>query len=387
MSRSHDPEDRERAADTASGTGEASDRRGTGRRLTLGTVFDPRENALNLIRLLLALFVIVWHAFPLTGAQILADPVHQLVSRLSVDGFFAISGFLIVSSWLRHPRWGAFLRARALRIFPAFWVCLVVTAGVFAPLAVLMRSATFPDGFASEAVSYVWRNMLLRISQFGIAGTPAGVPEAGVWNGALWTLFWEFSCYLAVLAVGLVGLLRRRLTVPALFVATLSAVLLTSYGPVTNGTAVVGARLGLMFAAGAVMHRYRDTIPVGRSPLLAAGAIVLLATWLPEYSPLAALPLAYLVIALGALGKHRRLRIGQDLSYGVYIYGFPVQQLLATAGAGAWGVPAFAVVSVISTLPLAAASWFLVEKPALRLKAPTRRIQTVQDSAVRGLGS
>jgi peptidoglycan/LPS O-acetylase OafA/YrhL len=352
------------------------------RHRVLEEAFDPRANALNLIRLVLALFVIVWHAFPLTGVEIDAPWPRQLVSRLSVDGFFAISGFLIVSSWTRHPRWGAFLRARALRIFPAFWVCLVLTAFAFAPVAVLMRGGPFPDGFASDALSYVWRNALLRVSQFGIAGTPADVPEAGVWNGALWTLFWEFSCYLGVLVVGLTGLLRRRLTVAVLFCGALLAVLLTSYGPVSNGTLQIGSRLGLMFAAGALIHRYRHAIPVRGGLLVVAGALVLVAGALPEYSPLAALPLAYLVIALGALGTHPRLRVRQDISYGVYIYGFPVQQILATAGAGALGVPLFAIASIVATLPLAAASWFLVEKPALRFKAGSGRPTTVQDTAV-----
>jgi len=352
------------------------------RRRVLSDVFDPRANALNLIRLVLALFVIVWHAFPLTGTEIHDPWARQLVSRLSVDGFFAISGFLIVSSWTRHPRWAVFLRARVLRIFPAFWICLALTAFAFAPTAVLMRGAAFPDGFASEALSFVWRNALLRISQFGIAGTPADVPEAGVWNGALWTLFWEFSCYLGVLAVGLTGLLRRRLTVAGLFSAALLAVLLTSYGPISNGSAQIGSRLGLMFAAGALIHRYRHAIPVRGVLVAVAAMLVLVSGALPEYSPLAALPLAYLVIALGALGTHPRLRVRQDISYGVYIYGFPVQQLLATAGAGVLGVPSFAAISLVATLPLAAASWFLVEKPALRFKAGSGRPTTVQDAAV-----
>ncbi|MFT7712298.1 acyltransferase family protein [Clavibacter tessellarius] len=352
------------------------------RRRVLEDVFDPRANALNLIRLVLALFVIVWHAFPLTGATIDSPWARQLVSRLSVDGFFAISGFLIVSSWIRHPRWGAFLRARALRIFPAFWVCLILTAFAFAPAALLIRGVALPQGFVSDALSYVWRNALLRVSQFGIAGTPADVPEVGVWNGALWTLFWEFSCYLGVLAVGLTGLLRRGMTVPALFCSALLAVLLTSYGPISNSTATIGSRLGLMFAAGALVHRYRRGIPVRGELLALAAGLVLVAGALPEYSPLAALPLAYLVISLGALGTHPRLRVRQDISYGVYIYGFPVQQLLVTAGAGALGVPFFAVVSLLATLPLAAGSWFLVEKPALRFKGRSGRPATVQDTAV-----
>jgi peptidoglycan/LPS O-acetylase OafA/YrhL len=348
----------------------------------LSEVFDPRENALNAFRLLLALFVIVWHSLPLSGADIESDPLRQLVSRLSVDGFFAISGFLIVSSWVRRPHWAAFLRARVLRIFPAFWICLVVTAAIFAPLAISIRGVPFPPGFLPDALGYVVRNSLLRVSQFDIAGTPLHVPKEAVWNGALWTLFWEFSCYIGVLVIGLMGLLRRRATIPALFGLATLGVVVTAYGPVGSDTAQIACRLGVMFLAGALVYRFQDHLPVSPLLLIMSAVLVVAASWLPEYSLIAAFPLAYLMIGLGALGKHSRLRVRNDLSYGIYIYGFPVQQLLATAGAASWGVPTFAVVSIAATVPFAAASWFLVEKPVLRLKDRPRRPETVLQAVV-----
>jgi peptidoglycan/LPS O-acetylase OafA/YrhL len=348
----------------------------------LGVVFDPRENALNALRLAFALSVIVWHSFPLSGVDIEAAPLRQIVSRISVDSFFVISGYLIVSSWIRDPRWTTFLRARALRILPAFWTCLVVTAVVFAPLAILLRGAAFPPGFVADAVSYVVSNAGLYVFQYDIAGTPADVPYPDAWNGALWTLFWEASCYVGVLVVGVLGLMRHRATFPALFILATLGVLATSYGPVDNFYVTTGSRFGIMFLAGAVIHRFRDRIPV--SPALMGTAVLVIAasSFLPDYRVVAALPLAYLVICLGALGKHPRLRVRSDLSYGTYIYGFPIQQLLATAGAASWGVPAFAAISVAVTLPIAAASWFLIEKPALRLKRTGHRAATVQEEAV-----
>src|SRR3954464_14054647 len=85
---------------------------------TLAAEFNPKLNALNAIRLLLAISVIVWHSFPLTGAAMPPKPVAQVLGEAGVDGFFAISGFLIVSSWMRHPQWWAYLKARFLRILP-----------------------------------------------------------------------------------------------------------------------------------------------------------------------------------------------------------------------------------------------------------------------------
>ncbi|WP_413316700.1 acyltransferase [Agrococcus sp. 1P02AA] len=336
---------------------------------TIAERFAPRANALNAVRLGLALLVIVWHAFPLSGEDVAWAPGRQLLGQIAVDGFFAISGFLILGSWVRDPRWHAFLAARALRIFPAFWVCLLVTALVVAPVAtMLVTGAGYASALSGESIGYVLRNAGLRIFQDDIAGTPLGVPFAGVWNGSLWTLWWEFLCYLGVLGLGLTRLLRVRWLLLAVFAACLVAVVATSYGPVENWYVVTGARFGIMFTAGALLHRYAHRIPLTWPLVALAGAATVATMWLPDYRVLGALPLAYAVFGLGALLTHPRLRLRDDLSYGTYIYAFPVQQLLASAGAIAWGIPAYIAASIAGTLVLAAASWFFVERRALRLK-------------------
>ncbi|MEO6944546.1 MAG: acyltransferase [Lacisediminihabitans sp.] len=344
---------------------------------SLGQVFQPKHNALNALRLLLALSVIIWHSFPLSGVFVSFAAGRQLLGHIGVDSFFAISGFLIMSSWIRRPHWKSFLRARVLRIFPAFWVCLVVTAVVFAPLSLVLRHQAFPPDFVAGAISYVVKNAGLYIFDFGIAGTPTLVPYPGVWDGALWTLMWEFLCYLALLVLGIVGLLRWKTVTVVLFAIALLGVIVTSYGPVENYFVVNGSPLGLMFIAGALMYQFQERVPVSRTLIVLAAVIVLGSSWLPEYRVIAALPLAYLVIVLGALGSNPRLSITNDFSYGTYIYGFPVAQLLASAGAVALGVPAFAILSIAATIPLAALSWFLIEKPSLRLKNSRRPVLVV----------
>jgi len=348
---------------------------------TLGAAFDPRNNALNAIRLLLALLVIVWHSFPLSGHEVPFAPLRQVFGRISVDGFFAISGYLIVASWVRTPKWWPFLRARLLRIFPAFWVSLIITAVVIAPLSVVVRGAPLDGAFWSGAARYVASNAGLWVSQYDIAGTPLDVPYPGAWNGSMWTLFWEFLCYLGVLALGLAGLFRRRLVVPVLFVLTLVGVLATSYGPVGNFWVEHGSHFGVMFLAGTLIYQHADRIPLNRTWIIAALALLAGSAMLPDYRLVAALPIAYLMIALGALGRHPRLQVRNDFSYGTYIFAFPLQQLLATLGVASLGVPLFCLAGIAVTLPVAAASWFWIEKPALRLKK-VRRPVTAQEIAV-----
>lgn len=86
--------------------------------MKLGQVFDPRRNALNALRLVLAAEVMLFHSWPITG-HMPPKSILQLFFSVGVDGFFAISGFLITRSWLSDPRLRDYLTARALRILPA----------------------------------------------------------------------------------------------------------------------------------------------------------------------------------------------------------------------------------------------------------------------------
>ncbi len=279
-------------------------------------VFDPRANALNAVRLGLSVGVIVFHSFPLTGTGIGFRPFDQLLGSFFVDAFFAISGYLILSSWIRRPHWWAYLRARILRIMPGFYVSCLITTLVIGPVAIVIGGLGFPTGYGRGAVTYLLHNGLLRVHQYDVAGTPLAVPYPHVWNGSIWTLWWEFLCYLGVLALGLARVLRWRATIVSLFGVTLVAFIATAYGPVHQYYIDNGARFGLMFLAGSMVYTFRDRLPVSWSLVGLAGAIVVASAWLPDYRLAAALPIAYVVIVSGALIKNARLRLPNDISYG-----------------------------------------------------------------------
>jgi peptidoglycan/LPS O-acetylase OafA/YrhL len=341
------------------------------RRRTLGQAFDPRANALNAWRLGLALAVIVWHSLVLTGRPLPPFALHQFATQDFVDGFFAISGFLIPASWLSNPRLRNYALARGLRILPGMWVCLVVTAFVIAPIGIAIQGGSAAKLLTSGGpLRFVVRNSAVAYVQFDIAGTPTGVPFPGMWNGSLWTLQYEVLLYIAVAVLGLVTILGRRWLFPVAF--TLALVWSTlDPCPLDGGTvAERTARLAVMFAAGGLMHRFRDVIPA-RWSLVAVGAAIVLAAnaLLPDYRLVGAIPLAYTVIASGALIHNQRLNLRTDLSYGTYIYACPVQQVLVIAGLGSLNTWVFAIIATAVTLPFAAMSWFLIEKPAMRLKS------------------
>ncbi|OBH16484.1 acyltransferase [Mycobacterium sp. E1715] len=343
--------------------------------MTLGQQFDPRNNALNAWRLVLAISVILGHSFTLTGHHLPAGMVGHLLGAGGVDGFFAVSGFLITASWLRHPHIRDYLVARALRILPGFYVCLVVTAFVVAPIGVHIQGGSAVKLLLSSApFDYVLMNSAVATLKVDVGGTPTGIPYPGTWNSSLWTLMFELACYLAVAAIGVAGLASRRWVSPAILVVAVAAEVLSppmAIGqPMASQFAAASARFAVMFAAGALLYQWRDKIPARWSLVWVCVVVVALGgTLLPHHRLLGGIPLAYAIIASGALLQSKRLRLRTDLSYGVYIYGFPVQQLLMISWVGVPTPIVHAGVATIATLPLAALSWFLVEKPAMSLKA------------------
>lgn len=349
--------------------------------MKLGQVFDPRNNALNAIRLALAAEVMLFHSWPITG-RMPPRAIVQLFFSVGVDGFFAISGFLITASWLNDPRVRDYLVARTLRILPAFYVCLIVTAFAFAPLSVAIQGGSTTKLLQSSApFEYVLKNSAVAYLHANVGGTPLGVPWAGRWNGSLWSLVWELMCYLAVAVIGVAGLANRRWVSPAILaLATMGAMMLPPLRLTEAwGIPQLAVRSAIMFSAGAFLYQWRDKVPARWSLVAICVLIVLASSQLPDYRVVAALPLAYAVVASGVLIHNKRLRLRTDLSYGVYIYAYPTQQMLAVCGL-VWLKPvAFFTLSALATLPLAALSWFLVEKPARSLKFRLKRKWSAAD--------
>jgi peptidoglycan/LPS O-acetylase OafA/YrhL len=327
---------------------------------------DLRDNSFDFIRLVLAAAVVVSHSFPISGLAAEPRLGDIKLGTLAVAGFFAISGFLVTGSRMRSSLSGFAVR-RFLRIYPGYWVCLAFTAFVAAAIGGAVRGGWS----AANAGAYV----LSGLSMVGTlpldTASLAGAPLDGSWNGSLWSLPYEVACYVAVGLVYTLGWLRRsRWLVLVAFVGATAASLLlrTSTGPgfVHNSLVVVP-----FFLAGALYYFYEDQLPIHPVGVGAALALLVGFMLLGHAESLAGLPVTYLVVWLsGALPRWtRNWGHRADLSYGTYLYGFPVQQLLVVAGAQRLGIAAFVACSLAATAPLAASSWFLVERPAMRLRA------------------
>jgi peptidoglycan/LPS O-acetylase OafA/YrhL len=183
--------------------------------------------------------------------------------------------------------------------------------------------------------------------------------------------------------LGVLGLLRRRLLV-GLGVAfwTLSAAMVVAGLPMALSHPLAKMpRTGLMFVSGALLWAYRDKIVMDRRLAVLCMALVTVGSFSPNYRLIAAPAVAYLMLyAALAWGRHRRLVLNNDVSYGTYVYAFPIQQTCLMVGVPtAWFT--FTVISMALTLPLAATSWFVIERPAMRGRWPSLRPRVVRPAA------
>jgi peptidoglycan/LPS O-acetylase OafA/YrhL len=320
----------------------------------------------------------VWsHAFTLGGFGV--DPLRAFtrgaedVGAIAVDGFFVLSGLLIVRSFERTANIGRFLWHRSLRIFPGFWACLAAVAFVFAPILFVHERGTLAGYFSSpnSPWTYLTANAFLAMNQYNVAGLLAKTPVPFLFNRSLWTLQYEFYCYIAVAVLGAFAIVGRRRSI--LLVPLSIAFALFIAGSVVRGQQTVPTTLRSMelytfFGIGASAYLYRSRIPMRGS--IAALALLLIAATLPTriYGVVLPLALGYLTLYAAMMLPLRDFDKRSDFSYGIYIYAFPISQLLTAFGATAAGFAAYFGAAYAISLAFAVASWFGIEKRALALK-------------------
>lgn len=338
-----------------------------------------RDNNFDAVRLLAAATVIFGHAHPLTHTPSPAL-LGNSVQALAVKIFFVISGYLICTSWSLDSDPVRYLKKRALRIFPALFVICVLTVFVVGPLTTSLPIAQY---FSYHHTFGYFRNVLL-YPIYDLPGVFANNVYPIAVNGSLWSLPIEFAMYLAL---PLVMLLSRRLGSKSLVVVvTLFFCIFNlkfvridppAAHPVFYGSDLISALdVAPYFMLGAMvkvcqLERLLDpvvalflTFLVALiPPSSAAGSEMVLFVLLP-----------YCTLALAMSHQRVLARAGRfgDFSYGLYLYGFLVQQTVNHFTHNTLSALQNALVSLPIALALAVLSWHYVEKPMLALKPRSR---------------
>lgn len=339
------------------------------------------HNNFNLLRLLFALMVVVYHVIALAnvaGWQ-QAEQAASVLAELGVQGFFVLSGYLVFASWQRSGSIALYAEKRARRLLPAYVAVVAVCVA-----AALIFSPAARDDLAGVARYLGWNLVFLNFMEPNLPGVFEANRFTEV-NGALWTLKIEVMFYLALpilaLLLKLAGRFRWVLFVVIYIGAEIWRATFMHLGQAGGGMmAELGRQLpGQMsfFIVGVALAAWRDD--VNWRSLLAPIAIVLLALSVvfPAAMPLRAIGLGVTSIWL-AVAMPRLLdpaRFG-DLSYGVYIVHFPIIQVAVVTGLFASSPWIGAGVSLLAALLAAMLLWWLVERPALRGDSAYRRHRT-----------
>jgi peptidoglycan/LPS O-acetylase OafA/YrhL len=345
----------------------------------------PRNN-FTVLRLGLALAVVVSHAFSVTSGSVKDEPLFAstgfTLGEHAVDGFFAISGFLVAMSFDRRG-WRDYAIARTLRIAPGLIAAVLAVALLLGPL---MTSLPLGAYFMGPGL---WRFVTATLTSFKSNIVLPGVFEENPLRfpmGTVWTLKYEVMCYAGVFVIGLLGFLRSRALSVALVVGPAAALaalgLLQDETPKGLETAL---RLPLIFACGGALYVWREEVRLSAVVVVAwaLAAYAVESTFL--YKPLLFVGSAYaiLFLALSPLLARFLPDPDADLSYGTYLYGWPVQQALHALFPAVTAMVLLGP-AILAALAVAALSWFIVEKPALMLKARAlgrRTLKTIEPAA------
>lgn len=348
---------------------------------------DASRNNLTLVRLVLALAVIYSHSLESAGSyDETIGVLGQSMSWFAVNGFFALSGFLMYRSLEKNASVASFALSRFMRIWPGMITMCLVVVIIFLPFTTV---STWGYLTGADTLRFLVRNQLT-LNWYSLTGVYCGdgVRHLCNINGSLWTIPWEVRCYVVIALLAKVGLLRskpfHRIVVPM----TLAGALLFLFPPVQNSLNEVLhghlyffeqiARLWTAFVIGAAAYANRHRLPLS---WVGAVALLLLAYFTRSLffgDVVRSIMILYWVMCVGflAAGKIPLAPSLPDYSFGIYIYGMPVMRVIQLLMPSIEGhLLAFATMLLV--IPFAAFSWEVVERPAQLLRKKFRKGATI----------
>ncbi len=339
-----------------------------------------RGNNFDFLRICAAYLVLASHSWPIFGREpefVSALLGYESGGGLAVSVFFFVSGYLMYASLLRQNGLLRFAASRGLRILPGLAVTVLFAVFIVGPL---FTTLPLKDYFArSETWKYL-RNVLLFPIRFNLPGVFETNPARGSVNGSLWTLPIEVACYILLFILFRLRLLTgdRAIAVAAAFAcASLAGVTVLHWSWTNRGPDILPGvpsfnfiGYGVYFFSGSAFRACRDKIAL-RGDLALCALLLFAASAHSAAGPFVeSLALPYLIyyVAFVRLPLWRLTMATGDISYGVYIFAYPVQQSVYSVASPKLGFyPTMALSFAIATV-LGVLSWRFIEKPALALK-------------------
>jgi peptidoglycan/LPS O-acetylase OafA/YrhL len=332
------------------------------------------QNNFHFVRLAAASLVVFGQSYGLLS-QSVPDWLGVRITAFAVRIFFVVSGYLVCESWNRDASLHRYLWRRSLRILPGLAVAVALSALVLGPL---LTERSFHGYFHDPQFAQYFWNIALA-PHFNLPGVFSHNAFDGAVNGSIWTLPAEFAmCLLLPLYGTAASPLCRRLLLPMALIGLGAAGYVLALRPAEMQPAIWGTsvpqllRWAPYFLAGAAVRAWRlERFLNLHAAVMALGVTAWTSGSIRLHEALLLLVIPYAVLAfcltpnpwLGRFGRHA------DISYGVYLYSFPIQQvLIAWFGPGGLRPLALTAVAMPLSWLCGFASWHAIEKRALRLK-------------------
>lgn len=318
-------------------------------------------NNFDFLRFIAAASIIFSHCFALSlgYSNVYLFDWHLLVGQTGLAILLVISGYLISQSWEKNPKARRFFWKRTLRIVPGLFIAILIIILIIGPMNTTFSVSEYFESLTSLST---WMAVPF-YNNGGVIGIFTDNPVTFV-NAPLWTIPVEFSLYILIAFLGVVGILGRKYVMLPFILITVLAWLSFYENPVLNKI-----RFAIYFFIGAFLYLNRDRIKYhwGIGILLIIPVILTAGTKFMFLFAFIAIPYIVILVAYAEIPRLSEFGKMGDPSYGMYIYTYPVQQTILNF----W--PAIQIGQFIGTtflcaLPLAYISWHLVEKRALSLK-------------------
>ena len=352
-------------------------------------IYQIENNAFDILRFILASFVIVHHSYALLE---IVDTnlfnqftLGQLdLGSFAVGSFFVISGFLVAQSLLNTRTLVGYFVKRFLRLFPALFVSLFLSAVLLGPFITSQNILEYYTGTqGTSPLRFVFLNFTLNIFgyDYTIRDLFAHNPYPYAVNGSLWTLKHEFVSYVILAGLFYIGVLQRPklLLIITGFVGwaylanKFMGILL--FGKLTTGWWIFHVveypfflSLLWLFLLGSILYIFRERIFVSTKMLLLVLCLLFFSIKVGYFFFVWHVLFPYLLISVAILMPLSRFSKYGDFSYGIYVYAFPIQQTLAFILYPHIGIKRMMLYSFMITLVVSIFSWHYIEKPALSLK-------------------
>ncbi len=338
--------------------------------MKISELLFKQNNNFDLIRIILACLVIIGHSPVLNGLSgHWADPIGYFFpftysGSLSVKAFFFISGLVVTNSYLSKQNGVYFVISRIFRIIPALLFLLLITVFIFGPSLTTLSTIDYFSGLNS--FSYIYNNLIFN-TEYYLPGLFASNPYPHAVNGSLWSLKYEMGCYIFLLATFLLlGRFNKYyLNIPIAFVigdALLETPILFAFLGINPDISL----LPMSFAFGCLLAVNADKLVINLYVLLIAGIFLFLCKGGPYAQIVLMITFCLVITYISSRKSVVKLRPRYDISYGIYLWGFLIQQTIVHY-TGTIYVGLHCLIALLISTALALVTNIFIEKPFIAL--------------------